>query len=307
MLNDPTRSTEGQVKFRESLRNLQATATRFPDPFKTMIQTSVGAFDNDATGTTVARLNTQLAEQVTRACQQAIAGVYPFSRTSDKDMSIQEFQKLFGPSGVIDRFYTANLSQLIDTSKQVWVWNAANPVGRQMAPAIARDFQRASDIRQAFFPQGAAGFAFAVKNLTVPDGVENARLEINSGVLSVDRPKPPAPAPFGGLFGSSPPPQPEQPALPQVVTFQWPGPVGLSSASLTMSPAAPGRAPPPPKTGPWAVFRLLDSANISRSGDALVARFNIGGREASYQLNVTTLPNPFILPALREFRCPTSQ
>ncbi|MBN9064302.1 MAG: hypothetical protein BGP06_13695 [Rhizobiales bacterium 65-9] len=305
MLNDPTRSTEGQVKFRESLRNLQATATRFPDPFKGMIQTAVGAFDTDATGTTVARLNQQLGEQVTRACQQAVTGFYPFSRVSDKDMPIQEFQKLFGPSGIIDRFYTANLSQLIDTSKQVWTWNQANPVGRQMAANVARDFQRANDIRQAFFPQGAAGFAFAVKNLTLGDGIETARLEINSGVLSVERPKTAAASPFGGLF-SSPPPQQAPDLPPQVVTFQWPGPVGLSSASLTILPAIPGRAPPPPKNGPWGVFRLLDTANVTRSGDALIARFNVTGREASYQINVTTLPNPFTLAALREFRCPTT-
>jgi len=32
----------------------------------------------------------------------------------------------------------------------------------------------------------------------------------------------------------------------------------------------------------------------------------VAGREAIYQINMTTLPNPFTLAALREFRCPTA-
>jgi type VI secretion system protein ImpL len=299
MLNDPTRAAEGQAKFRDSLRNLQATATRFPDPFQSMIQAAVGAFDTDATGTTIARLQQTLAEQVTTVCALAIREKYPFKRTSEQDISIQDFQKLFGPSGVIDRFYTANLAQFADTSKAVWTWNAANPVARQLPPALVRDFQRANDIREAFFPQGTAGFAFAVKNVYMGDGIEAARLEINTGVLESGRP-----GAFSG-FTSTPPTAPP-PAAPQIVTFQWPGPIGLGGAALNFLPQIPGRVDPPAKTGSWALFRLLDTATLTRAGDAVTARFSAGGRDASYQINVTTLPNPFTLAALREFRCPTT-
>jgi len=265
-----------------------------------MIQAAVGAFDTDATGTTIARLQQTLAEQVTNVCTKAIRDKYPFKVTSEEDMSIQDFQKLFGPSGVIDRFYTANLAQFADTSKAVWTWNAANPVARQLPPALIRDFQRANDIREAFFPQGTAGFAFAVKNVMISEGIDTARLEINTGVLTVDS-KP------GTLSGfNNVPPNPSPPPPPQVVIFQWPGPIGLGAASLTFLPAVPGRADPPAKTGPWALFRLLGTAKIPRAGDALTARFNAGGYEAAYQINVTTLPNPFTLTAMREFRCPTS-
>jgi type VI secretion system protein ImpL len=299
MLNDPTRAAEGQTKFRDALRNLQATATRFPEPFQAMIQAAVGAFDTDATGTTIARLQQTLAEQVTNVCAQAIKEKYPFKRTSDTDMTIQDFQKLFGPSGVIDRFYTTNLAQFADTSKATWTWNAANPMTRQLPPALIRDFQRANEIREAFFPQGTAGFSFAVKNVMLGDSIDNARLEINTGVLSVDRP-----GTYTGFANT--PPQPPPPAPPQIVTFQWPGPIGLGAASLSFLPPMPGRPDPPAKAGPWALFRLLDTATLTKSGDAVTARFSASGREVSYQINVTTLPNPFTLAALREFRCPTT-
>ncbi len=132
MLNDPTRMTEGQAKFRDALHSVEATATRFPDPFRAMIQSAVGAFDSDATGTTVARIQQTLAEQVTRVCEQVVAGKYPFKQASLQDLPIDDFQRLFRPSGIIDRFYTANLAQLIDTSRSPWVWNAANALARQM-------------------------------------------------------------------------------------------------------------------------------------------------------------------------------
>jgi type VI protein secretion system component VasK len=134
----------------------------------------------------------------------------------------------------------------------------------------------------------------------ISEGIDTARLEINTGVLTVDNRPPPLPGPGN----ASPAPSPAAP--PPVVIFQWPGPIGLGAASLTFLPPVPGRADPPAKTGVWALFRLLDTARLTRAGDAVTARFNAGGYEAAYQINVTTLPNPFTLSALRDFRCPTS-
>jgi type VI secretion system protein ImpL len=300
MLNDPTQAAEGNAKFTTSLRSVQATSTRFPDPFRGMIQTSVGAFDSDAAGTNVARLQQTLTEQVTNVCNQTIRDKYPFKKTSEQDLSIEDFQRLFRPSGVIDRFYTTSVAQFIDTSKATWTWNQASAVGRQMPPALARDFQRAAEIREAFFPQGIAGFHFAMRNLSLSDTIDSARLEINTVAMLSER----SPT-YTGFAGQSPPP-PTQPPPPAVTAFQWPGPIGLGAASLTLVPALQGRPDPPGKTGPWALFRLLDTATVTRNGDAVIVRFNISGREAIYQINMTTLPNPFTLTALREFRCPTA-
>ena len=44
---------------------------------------------------------------------------------------------------------------------------------------------------------------------------------------------------------------------------------------------------------------------LHRHADGVVASFVVGGREVSYQFNVGSLLNPLVLPALREFRCPT--
>ena len=51
-------------------------------------------------------------------------------------------------------------------------------------------------------------------------------------------------------------------------------------------------------------MRLLDRGSVSRAGDAIAARFVVGGRDVSYTINVGSISNPFFLRALSEFSCP---
>jgi type VI secretion system protein ImpL len=110
--------------------------------------------------------------------------------------------------------------------------------------------------------------------------------------------------------------------VPQVI--QWPGAAaggGRSAVSLSIDPSA-GIGTPPlgsssssqpaqtapvvlERTGAWSLFRLLDNAHASKSGDRLVVTFVLGGRDLQYSFTVGSVSNPFTLPALREFHCPT--
>jgi type VI secretion system protein ImpL len=307
LLNDPVRTAQGRQQFSESLRTLEATTSRFPEPFKAMLQSTAASFDSDAAGTTIARINQAVSDQITGTCQQAISGLYPFVRSSTREIPVQEFQRLFGPAGVLDRFFQANLLQYANTSARTWSWNQASPVARQLSPAMLQSFQQASDIRQAFFPGGAPGFSFAVRNIRLADDIDLARLEINSGQLVTERPK--APSGLSSIFGG-PPPQSQSSASggSPVVTFQWPGPIGMGGASLSVLPDTSGRQSALQRPGSWGIFRLLDSVSVSQlPGDALMIRASVGGREVQYQLNVVTLPNPFTLTALRSFSCPIAR
>ncbi len=305
MLNDPVRTAQGRQQFADSLRTLEVTSTRFPDPFKGMLQMAAASFDSDAAGTTIARINQAVSEQITGTCQQIVAGMYPFVRTSTREIAIADFQRLFGPNGILDRFFQANLAQYATTSGRTWSWNQASPVARQMSPAMLQSFQQAADIRLAFFPGGAPGFAFAVQNLALAESVDMARLEINSGQLVSERPK--APPTAFSIFGTAPaaPPPPTGPSA--TVTFQWPGPINLGGASLTVLPDVGGRANSLQRPGPWGIFRLLDAVNVTTQGAEMTARMSVGGREVQYRINAVTLPNPFTLPALRSFSCPAAR
>ena len=57
--------------------------------------------------------------------------------------------------------------------------------------------------------------------------------------------------------------------------------------------------------GPWALMRVLARNTVSRRGDTLRVTIMVGGRDVSYSIQVGTVLNPFFLPALSEFSCPT--
>jgi type VI secretion system protein ImpL len=59
------------------------------------------------------------------------------------------------------------------------------------------------------------------------------------------------------------------------------------------------------RTGPWALFRLIDASSPVQRGDRIIASFIVGGRELQYQLTAGSVHNPLTLAALREFHCPS--
>jgi type VI secretion system protein ImpL len=70
----------------------------------------------------------------------------------------------------------------------------------------------------------------------------------------------------------------------------------------------PGTQPSeiPGGTGQWAFFRLLDKASKTSKANGITASWIVGGREVPFQIGTGTVFNPLQLPALAEFKCPTS-
>jgi type VI secretion system protein ImpL len=91
-------------------------------------------------------------------------------------------------------------------------------------------------------------------------------------------------------------------------SFRWPGQNGKSLVRVTMTPASGGNATITEKDGPWALLRLLDSARVIPSGqpDKFRLVFTTPGGSATFELNASSVRNPFTLGALRAFRCPSS-
>jgi type VI secretion system protein ImpL len=73
-----------------------------------------------------------------------------------------------------------------------------------------------------------------------------------------------------------------------------------------MTPASGGQGQVTERDGPWALLRLLDAARITPSGqpDRFRIAFSGAGGTASFDLNASSVNNPFTMAALRSFRCP---
>jgi type VI secretion system protein ImpL len=285
MAVNPTQAQQATNTIQIQVANLKNNALRLPKPFSDMMLQAAGAFEGDVANTTYAQLAQAFNNQVYPPCRDLAASRYPLVKSESKEVPLADFGRLFGPNGYFDRFFSQNLAAYADTSKRDWMWRQDNPVARLMSPETLRQFQRASQIRDAFFATGGniPGFSLAITPPTMVAGFV-AKFEI------------------GGAAATS-----SNLANPTPTSIQWPGAGGRTVVSLSSDPPTPGAQPSEiARTGQWALFRLLDSASVSPRPNGLTASFIVGGRDIQFQIGTGTVFNPLLLPALREFKCPTA-
>jgi type VI secretion system protein ImpL len=302
----PSQTSRANTALQEQVSKLRNSAARLPTPFSDMLRAAVGEFEGDVASSTAGQLQIALRDQVFAACQQAITGRYPFTRGSDREVPLADFSRLFSPNGVMDKFFTQYLAPYADTSKSVWTWRAGAPITSLLSPNTLRDFQRAAEIRDAFFQTG--GNQPMVSLAIRPPAVTGVSAKFESGGVVVAGPAAsPAPAPASppGFGGRTPPPPTPPPAAGSVspVTVQWPGASPRTAISVT---ADAGGAPSVlERSGAWSLFKFLEAGNMQVRGETATATFIVGGRELRYQITSGSLRNPLNLSALREFRCPS--
>jgi type VI secretion system protein ImpL len=218
-------------------------------------------------------------------CSQATKDAYPFNRRSQADISLQDFTRLFAPGGLIDTFFQENLLQYVDTRARPWTWKPVNDIDLVISQAVLDQMFNASQIRDAFFAQGATpGVTFEITPEALDPNAAAILLEIDGQTID-----------FRHAGGQ-----------PRPVRMTWPGAVGL--ARVTIVPQVANSGNMLSSEGPWGWFRILDTANIraTNASDQKRVIFNVGGRTAIFRMRATSVLDPFALPALYEFSCPES-
>jgi type VI secretion system protein ImpL len=278
----PSQTERVNANLRLQIATLRANVSRLPKPLARMVNAAADEFEGNVAETSVANLNQTLDQTVTRACEEAVNGRYPFTGESADDISMADFAKLFAPGGLMDRFFAQNLAPLIDMTGQEWTWKQNARSSKDLAKSTLKAFQAAAEIRAAFFPSG--GSTPLVSITFTPTSLNS---EADSAVLNVD----------GQTVQSA-----QAGNAPSTVT--WPSGAASGSASLSLVPEMPGRESSLKFEGPWALKRLFDKATITGDGANTQARFVIGGRDVAYTIQAGSGANPLILPALSGFSCP---
>ncbi len=213
-------------------------------------------------------------------CPVVVNNKYPFTPAAANEATLEEFGKLFAPSGLLDAFFNTQLKPYVDTSTRPWKAQAVEGVPAPVAPADLMQFQRAASIRDMFFAQGGATpkLRFDLTPTGMDPGAAGFTLDLGSAALAFT----------GG------PPKPAQitwpPPKPGPVKLAW-EPAGASTIELS---------------GPWALFRLVSRGRLQPAGaDRAALTIQNGERTASFDLRAA--PNPFTSTLLQEFRCPTIQ
>jgi type VI secretion system protein ImpL len=277
---NPSQAKSAVEQVQVQVASLRSNVSRLPQPMSDMIAAVANDVDGDANDTSIAQLSQALADNVTGACQQIVANRYPFTK-SERDVPMADFARLFAPNGVIDKFFATNLQPLVNTSGKTWAWKPSPRAARKLSETTLRQFQQASEIRDAFFATGGStpNVALEVKAMTLSGEATGATLTINGATVNA------------------------QQGVNAPTTLQWPG-AGAGAASIAMLPEMPDRKSSLERTGAWALFRLLDAGSVLQRGNAVSASFVVGGREVSFQFSAASLQNPLSMPSLRQFKCP---
>jgi len=265
---------------------LQAEAGRLPQPVSrwlaSIAASSAALLGGNPRGQVAAVFNSSGGPAAT--CSVAVKSDYPFARNSESDMSLADFSQLFAPGGLIDGFMNTLLRPYVDMSGPVWRPQAADGVPAPVTPADLAQFQRAANIRDAFFAGGATtpSVRFDITPVSVDRGTKQATLSLDGTVITASH----------------------GPSRPVQIT--WPSTAQTSTASLAFDPPLAGQSGVLQDAGPWAMFRLFGRGKLRpiASPDRYTLTFQIGGREATFEIRVNSTLNPFLPSLLQDFRCP---
>jgi len=219
---------------------------------------------------------------------RTLNGKYPFLKNGP-DAPIEEFNRFFAPGGVFWTFHDGELAPFLDrdgSAKVVWGH------GLGLSPDAEAALRKARLFRDAFFREqpGALSFSFRVKPAQTvkvsgnPPYARTTTLTLGGSRIVYDM------------------------GLARDTRIVWPGdtPEGGARVSVTMDGPEPEALS---FEGPWALFRLLDRAEVEPRSESefrvkwILERKDAYAIAAPYELRASAAANPFVADFFA-FDCP---
>ena len=262
------------------ISQIQLHSARLPDPIQSLVKTMASGNLSLIMGGVKNQLNRSLQTEVTSLCKNSLEGRYPVAKASPRDVTLQDFGKFFSPNGVLDQFFNSHLKAFVDTSGSQWKVIAQDNKSVDIGPGVLTLFQNAAKIRDVFFQGGGQlpAINFELKPIFLDANASRFWLDLEG--QQVDYRHGPA----------------------RATQFKWPGTAaGLVRFGFESSD---GKQVSRSEEGAWALFRLLEKANIQKlEQEKYQITFAIDGLTARYELSANSVYNPFAFDALKNFRC----
>ena len=269
-----------------AITRVRLRGERAPEPLGDWIMLIVTDSNNLVAGGAEATITAAWAADVLPFCRQALNGRYPFDNAAANEVQIRDFGAFFMPGGTLDKFFNNYLADIVDTTASTWKLKPKIAGSLKISPASLKQMQRAKKIQSAFFSGGGASpsISFELRPVRMDPVTTNFMLNINGQSTNYSH---------GPLFNQS---------------FVWPGDAGLSQVQIQFSPLSSSGRSGLTMDGPWAFFRLLDTAGMTPSStpEKFQTKFQLDDRWIEYEIRANSAFNPFNIPELREFRCPST-
>lgn len=218
-------------------------------------------------------------------CPAVVNGHYPFVATSADDISIADFARLFAPGAALDGFTNTLLGRYVDTSARTWHLISADAASSPISAADVAQFQRAATIRDTYFADGETRphFRLDITPVSADAATRRATLDLDGTAV---------------VYTSG-----EQ----RTTRIMWPTFSLQPTMRLVFDPPAAG-SEAVQAVGPWAMFRLFGRGRMQpqpAAPDHYALTFQLGARQAVFDLRVPGGSNPLALGLLQDFRCPS--
>ncbi len=273
-LESSLRGGASQVQGIPSATRLKAEGERLPAPLGGIIKALVTTTSGQAAAANQKTLNAGV-QGASAFCDKAVRGRYPFTRSAQVEVTVEDFAAVFGPGGDLDKSFQANLASMVDVSGSSWRVKPGADGAATVSPGTLHQFQNADTVRRAFFRGGQASAT-----------AELALISSEAGPITLD---------YDGEVQHL---NPGQGAARVKWPAQRPGAVAKLYAGSSASAIS--------AEGSWAMFRLFDKAQSEGAGQAERVRLNyvVDGRKVVLELRATSVLNPFRLKELSNFQCP---
>jgi type VI secretion system protein ImpL len=272
----------------ESAAKLKMTADTMPAPLRAVLLELSADGSREVNQGVGQLLSRQMQAVIGDTCRLTIEGNYPFAPDSQRDVSIDDFTRVFAQGGVIDDFFMKTLASFVDTSAKPWRYRTLPGATEPVQGPDLEPFQHAKAIREVFF--GDPG----QKQLAWKASIRIPELDPTVTGLMID------------VDGQTTLYQ-HGPVTPFMVS--WPGPRGGVHAEITANPRIRPETSTIATHGPWALMRLLQKGHVVETatpGRTRVA-FDFDGRKTVLDIASSgSVANPLTSDVVKTFRCPSS-
>ncbi|MCF7540176.1 type VI secretion system membrane subunit TssM [Pseudomonas petrae] len=269
---------------RDALGTLRAASSRLPRPvgawFNTLAEDAWRLVLRDA----YQHVNQHYQSEVYSFYAKAIGKRYPFKADSASDVALGDFREFFKVQGVADRFFDGFLRPFVSGEKGSYRLRSIDGQSLPISRPYLDQMSAARVIRQGFFADNPAEpqVQFKLEPHTLDSSVSRSEFKLGDMTLEYRH----------------------GPIVP--VSFKWPTDAQAGRTSLVLDRMIGRPLGIEESSGPWSLFRLLDSMQREEltGRDVLVLKADVGGLRASYLLTSQRSPNPFDMSVLRSFRMP---
>jgi type VI secretion system protein ImpL len=265
----------------DALNRLKREADGKPAPLGSMLQNIDSGGGTLTLGSERARLNALWSASAAPFCQQAIAGRYPLVKGASKEVTPDDFGKFFGPGGLMDDFFARNLAASVDMSGSQWRWRNSDSAPLDIPVEVLTQFQTAARLRDMLFSAGGGrpSLRFDLTPISSDPALTHVQLDIEGQPVIFD----------SGTQG-------------RAVSIVLPSGKGVGQVRFEAVPVLRSDLG---SDGSWAWFRMMDKGVLqpTAQGERYRLTFDLEGRKVSYQLDASSVINPFKRKELEQFRC----